>query len=200
MSDLFTEKAKEWDTNEMVRQLSAAVGSSILDNVSLNKSMHVMDFGAGTGLISAHVAPLVDKVFAVDTSTAMLEKLAAKPELQGKVVPICQDILDKPLNNQFDLVMSAMALHHVENTNKLVQRFTEHLKLGGIIALADLDKEDGTFHPEDVQGVFHHGFDRSALQAILESHGFEDIRFVTAHTVEREDNAFPIFLVTAIKH
>ena len=57
--------------------------------------MRVMDFGAGTGLVCAHVAPHVATVYAVDISEAMLAQLAAKPELRGKVEIRCQDILER---------------------------------------------------------------------------------------------------------
>jgi len=40
-----------------------------------------MDFGAGTGLITSQVAPLVKKIVAVDISETMLNKLFTKPEL-----------------------------------------------------------------------------------------------------------------------
>ncbi len=197
MSDLFTEKARDWDANDMVKQLSSAIGGTILNQVSLNAQMRVLDFGAGTGLISAHVAPRVEKITAVDISAAMLDKLIAKPELAGKVEAVCQDITSKPLDTRFDLIVSAMAMHHVENTAKLFQTFAAHLKPGAQVALADLDKEDGSFHPADAQGVFHSGFDRGAIQSILEQTGFADIRFATAHTVKKEDKSYPIFLVTA---
>ncbi|MFC1589760.1 class I SAM-dependent methyltransferase [Pseudomonadota bacterium] len=199
MSDLFNEKAKNWDVDEMVKKLSSAIGASILGNTSLDDNMDVMDFGAGTGLISYHVAPFVNKIIAVDISEAMLDKLVAKPELQGKVEAICQDILDIPLTAKFDLIMSAMAMHHVEDTGKLIQTFSEHLSPGGTLALADLDTEDGSFHPEDVEGVFHSGFDRDDLKVLLESHGFKDVHFHTAHTVVKEDMEYPIFLVIATK-
>lgn len=199
MSDHFNEKSKTWDANEMVKQLSSAVGSSILEHISLNPQMNVMDFGAGTGLISSHVAPLVNKIVAVDISEAMLDKLITKPELQGKVEAVCQNILDKPLTKQFDLIMSAMAMHHVEDSNKLIQTFSQHLISGAVLALADLDKEDGSFHPADVEGVFHSGFERDQLKLLLESHGFEDIHFFTAHTVVKDDKEYPIFLVIATK-
>ena len=85
MTDLFNETAKDWDANEMRTILSSAIGSSILEHVSLHDQMRVMDFGAGTGLITSQVAPLVKKIVAVDISEAMLKKLVPKPELQGKV-------------------------------------------------------------------------------------------------------------------
>lgn len=197
MSDLFKEKAVDWDVNEMVRNLSSAISAAIKSSVSLTDDMQVLDFGAGTGLISAHIAPHVSRITAVDISEAMLNKLKAKPELKDKVGVVCQDILLQPLNQTFDLIMSAMAMHHVEDTEKMIQTFSEHLKPGAQVALADLDAEDGTFHPADVEGVYHSGFSREKFQGIMEAHQFKDISFKTAHTVDKEGKTYPIFLVTA---
>lgn len=199
MSDLFNEKSKSWDSDKTVTTLSSAIGSLMLERLSFNAQMDVMDFGAGTGLISSHVAPLVNKIVAVDISKAMLNKLVAKPELKGKVEAVCQDILKTPLDGQFDLIMSAMAIHHIENTGKLVKVFSEHLKQGAMIALADLDKEDGSFHPEGTEGIFHHGFERDEFKEILENNGFADIHFYTAYTVVKGEREFPVFLVIAKK-
>ena len=199
MADLFEEKAKDWDMNEMVLALSSAISSAIKEQVELNETMQVMDFGAGTGLVTAQVAERVGKVTAVDVSQSMLDQLVAKAHLELKVDAVCQNILELPLDTRFDLIVSAMAMHHVEDTNALVRSFAEHLKLGARIALADLDAEDGTFHPEDAQGVYHNGFDRGEFQSILESNGFKDVHFTTAHTVDKEGKTYPIFLVTAAK-
>ena len=199
MADLFEEKAKDWDMNEMVLGLSSAIGSAIKEQVELNETMQVMDFGAGTGLVTAQVAERVGKVTAIDVSQSMLDQLVAKEHLELKVDAVCQNILELPLDTRFDLIVSAMAMHHVEDTNALVRSFAEHLKPGARIALADLDSEDGTFHPDDAQGVYHAGFDRGEFQSILESNGFKDVNFVTAHTVNKEGKTYPIFLVTAAK-
>lgn len=199
MSDLFNEKAKDWDASEMKRLISSAVGSSILKHIPLHNKMDVMDFGAGTGLISSQVVPFVNKVLAVDISKAMLEKLISKPELQGKVKTVCQDITDKPIDAKFDLIMSAMAIHHVEDTLKLINTFYEHLKPGAQIALADLDKEDGSFHPEGSEGVFHSGFERDELKQLLENNGFNNVQFFTAHIINKQEKQYPVFLVVATK-
>lgn len=199
MTDLFQEKAQDWDTRPVPAQISAGVGGALLQKVPLHPTMRVMDFGAGTGLVCSQVAPLVEKIYAVDISAAMLEKLAAKPELQGKVEPICQNILEKPLGKKVDLIMSAMAMHHVESTERLFQVFADHLESGGMLALADLDKEDGSFHPADAEGVFHQGFDRDELSTLLSQQGFEAIDFTTATEVTRDERPYSIFLVTATK-
>jgi SAM-dependent methyltransferase len=197
MSQYFDEKALEWDADERRRQLSSAIGSSILARIPLDDRMDVLDFGAGTGLISAHVAPRVNKIVAVDTSESMLAALAAKQELSGKVEAVCADITKSPLGARFDLVISAMAMHHVPDTTELIQSFADHLKPCGRLALADLDTEDGSFHPDKAAGVFHHGFDRGKLQEILALCGFRDIHFFTAHTVIKDEKRYPVFLVTA---
>ena len=199
MADLFAEKAEDWDANDRRTRLAFAIGASILDNIEIHQDMIVLDFGAGTGLLTSRIAPLVKRVVAVDTSQAMLDKLRSKPELEGRVDIICQDLTSDPLATRFDLIVSAMTMHHVQDTAGLLRSFHRHLKDGGIVALADLDTEDGSFHPADTEGIFHHGFDRDELRAIMQGEGFDRIEFFTAHTIEGEAQDYSIFLVTARK-
>lgn len=199
MTDLFAEKAKDWDANDRRTRLASAIGASILDNIHLHEDMIVLDFGAGTGLITSRIAPLVKKVVAVDTSEAMLDKLRSKPEMEERVEIVCRDLLAEPLDARFDLIVSAMTLHHVEDTAALLRSFHRHLKDGGLVALADLDEEDGSFHPPETRGVFHNGFDRDELRAILQDQGFDRVEFSTAHTIAGEERDYPVFLVTARK-
>jgi 2-polyprenyl-3-methyl-5-hydroxy-6-metoxy-1,4-benzoquinol methylase len=198
LKDHFAEKSKDWDARPVPLQISTAVGPLLRGSLDWNAGMRIMDFGAGTGLLASHVAPLVAKVIAVDTSPSMLEALAGKDELRGMAEPRCQDIVVEPLGERFDAIVSAMALHHVQDTDRLFSTFRDHLKPGGQLALADLDTEDGTFHPPGTEGVFHHGFDREDLRRKLETAGFEAVRFQTAVEVARDDGrTFPVFLVTA---
>lgn len=199
MADLFEQKARDWDANDMIKGLSLGIGAAIQANVILDETMSVMDFGAGTGLITSQIANKVKKVTAVDASRAMLDKLMAKEELQGKVEALCQNILEMPLGLRFDLIVSAMVMHHVEDSDKLIETLAGHLKPGGKIALADLDEEDGSFHPADIEGVYHTGFNREAFRSMLSRHDFRDIRFVTAHTIQKEDKSYPVFLVLATR-
>ena len=199
MTDLFQAKAQDWDADDMKTRLASAIGASIREHVRLHERMQVLDFGAGTGLVSAQIAPLVQRIVAVDISQSMLEKLEAKPELQGKVETVCRDIMAEPLDARFDLIASAMALHHVEDTAGLIESFRTQLADSGTIALADLDREDGSFHPPGTEGVYHFGFERDEIREILESDGFEQVAFFTAHTIQGETKQYPVFLVTAKK-
>jgi len=199
MNDLFEKKADDWDKQSIPQQLSQCIGPVIIEHVDLHPEMEVMDFGAGTGLLTSHIAPLVKSVAAVDISSSMLEKLVAKPEFKDKVTAHCQNILKQPLEKQFDLIISAMAAHHVKETSQLLKGFAQHLKPGAYIALADLDTEDGSFHPPETEGVYHLGFDREEFSKLLADAGFKAVKFFTAHIVKKEDAEFPIFLVLGKK-
>jgi 2-polyprenyl-3-methyl-5-hydroxy-6-metoxy-1,4-benzoquinol methylase len=198
MRDLFKQKAADWDERPIPLIISEAVGGLLRAEIPWEPDWRVMDFGAGTGLVASHIAPLVGHIGAVDISAAMLEKLAAKPELAGKVHIHCRDLIAEPLGEVFDVIVSAMALHHVEDTSALLRTFRDHLAPGGRLALADLDAEDGSFHPPGTEAVFHPGFDRDELAAKFRRAGFEDVAFQTAVEVVRESGqAYPVFLVTA---
>ncbi|MDH5464098.1 MAG: class I SAM-dependent methyltransferase [Thiovulaceae bacterium] len=199
MSNLFDNKAEGWDTRTIPQQLSATIGPAIIEHVDLNPNMEVLDFGAGTGLLTAHIAPLVKHVSAVDISQSMLDQLIAKPELEGKVTAYCQNILEKPLEKSFDLIVSAMAMHHVEHTREMLQAFSKHLKPGARVALADLDTEDGSFHPAEMEGIFHFGFDRDTFTTLLNEVGIKDVKFLTAHIIETDGKDYPVFLVLGQK-
>lgn len=199
MTDLFRDKASDWDTRPVPAQISEGVTRALREAIALTPSMTVMDFGAGTGLVASKVAPDVERLVAVDVSEAMLAQLAAKPELQGKVRIAHRDILEEPLDEKVDLVVSAMAMHHVKDTRALLAALHAHLRPSGRVALADLDTEPGTFHPPGTEGVFHAGFDREELRALATEAGFTDVAFVTACEVHRDERAYPIFLMTATR-
>ena len=197
MPDLFHDRAADYDARPVPQQISEGVYGALAQAVALTPALTVLDFGAGTGLLTGRVAPHVGRVHAVDVSPAMLAQLAQKPELAGKVEIHCQDLLEQPLAVRADLVVSAMAMHHVADTAALLRALYQHLAPGGRIALADLDTEEGDFHPPGIEGVFHAGFDRAALGALAEQAGFIDVRFATACTVTKEAKHYPVFLLTA---
>lgn len=199
MSDLFKEKSQEWDKLTIPQQLSQVIGPKMLEHLKPDAKMKVLDFGAGTGLLTSHIAPEVASVAAVDISESMLNRLLEKADLKDKVVCHCQDITQEPLDEQFDLIVSAMAVHHVKDTQALLDTFAAHLNPKGRIALADLDEEDGSFHGAGADGVFHFGFNQDALKEKLQKAGFKEIVFTTIYEVSKMEKRYPIFLVTAQK-
>lgn len=199
MSERFNQAAQEWDKGDTRQNIAHAVFQTISSRIALLNNMNIMDFGAGTGLLSFKISPLVKTVVGIDLSEKMLEQIEAKNSGAVQVKPIYRDIISEPLNEQFHGIVSSMAMHHVADTAALFEAFHSHLKRDGFIAIADLEAEDGTFHSHGNEGVHHFGFERDALRKTIENAGFEHVRFHHAYTVERERRNYPVFVVTATK-
>jgi ubiquinone/menaquinone biosynthesis C-methylase UbiE len=205
MSDnRFDRKAADWDKKKMRRDLAAAVSQAIAQ-LPLNSNMTALDFGCGTGLVSIPLAAKLGKIFALDSSSGMLEALQEKLNDHNitNIQTVCAEIEDAELPASLDVIFTSMALHHIAAIEPVLQEFSELLKPGGIVAIADLDAEDGSFHKPGSEEK-HHGFDRATLQEDLLRLGFSDITFNTVFTIKKtmKDGSvkdFAVFLATAKK-
>ena len=196
MKDHFANKADNWDKGDIRKSTPFAIAEAIKKRIILNKTMKIMDFGVGTGLLGFEIAKEVQKVFGVDMSPSMLKKLEEKntPELSIKAV--CQDIVKEPLKQKFDGIVSSMTLHHVEDLKAFFISIKKNLNNGGFIAIADLEEEDGTFHSDNA-GVFHFGFKEQELFDIIKECGFKEIIFENITTINKPQRDFGVFLLTA---
>jgi ubiquinone/menaquinone biosynthesis C-methylase UbiE len=166
----------------------------------------VMDYGAGTGLVTLRLQPLVGRIVAADTSPGMLAVLGEKIAKAGikNVDPRLWNVETDPLPlERFDVVVSTMTFHHLREIPPVLRRFHGLLTPGGQIGIADLDCEAGDFH-SDPTGVWHFGFDRSHLRKQFEEAGFRSVRVDTAHRLERPGaggllKEFSFFVLTASK-
>ena len=197
--DLFAHKSKSWDMNSKRVKNARSIAELIVKNIELSTTMEVMDFGAGTGLLSFFVAQKVAKIVAVDNSPSMLEEFDKKSvEFDSKTEILEIDLSKQSIDRKFDGIISSMTIHHLEETKALFSKFYEMLEKDGFIAIADLDSEDGSFHSDNT-GVYHYGFDRKELEEIAKEVGFSNITFETASIIEKPQCDFSVFLMTAVK-
>ncbi|MDD3774585.1 MAG: class I SAM-dependent methyltransferase [Sulfurovaceae bacterium] len=197
--DLFEHKSKNWDMNSIRVRNAKEISDIILNNIDINSSMEIVDFGAGTGLLSYFIAKHVSKIIAIDNSPSMLEEFRAKQsEFACETDIIKADIMKNDLKLSVDGIISSMTMHHIEDIEALFLKLFNMLHKGGFIAIADLDSEDGTFH-SDNEGVYHYGFDREMLTNIAKEAGFININFKTANVIEKPHAKFSVFTMTAQK-
>ena len=197
--DFFANKAKGFDAQKSTTKNVDQIAQTILKNASFSKEMHIMDFGSGTGLLSSQVAPFVGEITAIDISASMTGVLKTKRDNIGCKLNILEmDLTKEILDTKFDAIISSMTIHHIEHVQDLFHKFYSLLKINGIIAIADLDKEDGTFHTEDT-GIFHLGFDRNEFLDISKNAGFKNLKIQTASIAEKPTGSYPIFLLTGKK-
>lgn len=196
---VFDEKALEWDTPERVEQ-AREVASAIRARVPLTGTTRVIDIGAGTGLLGLGLAADVGSVVLAEPSEGMIAmaraKIAGGPI--GNASAIVYDVPgDPPDGAPFDLAVSLLMLHHVEDTPGVLRSVHALLAPGGCLALADLDAEDGTFHEHGREDIAHHGFDQASLVELATAEGFREARTEVIGAVDREGRSYPLFLLTA---
>lgn len=197
----FDQAAAHWDEAPRRLDLARAVAETIARRIPLSRALDVLDYGCGTGLLGLALRARVGSLTGADTSPGMLEVLGQKVREQGlaNVRTLRLDPAD-PLAGagDFHLIVSSMTLHHVPDLAPLARCLHAHLRPGGWVALADLEREDGSFH-DDSEGVFHPGFEREELQALLADAGFTDIRIETAARMPKHGREYPVLLATGRK-
>jgi 2-polyprenyl-3-methyl-5-hydroxy-6-metoxy-1,4-benzoquinol methylase len=202
----FEKEAAVWDAEPRRVKLAKDVAAAIIREIKPSRDLDVLDVGCGTGLVTLRLQPLVRSITGVDSSPGMLAVLQDKVQKQGltNVHPQLVDLEQGGrVAGRFHLVVSSMTMHHVEDTAALLRGWFELLLPGGRLAVADLDTEDGSFHG-DHRGVYHFGFGRDRLQALLEKTGFRQVRATTAATITKEvtgagQREFSVFLLVGRK-
>lgn len=195
----FDERAATWDDPEKTataREVAAAIRSRL----PLSRDHKMLEYGAGTGLLTQALRDDVGHVVLTDVSDGMLEVMRRK--VAEGVIPDAEvqrlDLLTEPAHcERVDLVTSMLTLHHVTDVPTVLNGLFASLVPGGHVAIADLDAEDGSFHGEGAQ--VHHGFDREHLRAQLTDAGFTDVEVADATEMDKDGRQYSIFLATALR-
>ncbi len=194
----FDNRAQNWDKGNTQVAGAKVIADAIREKILLNDTMEIIDFGTGTGLLGFDIATSVKQIHGVDTSSKMLEKLEEKNSEALTIIPYKQDIIKEPLEQKFDGLVSSMTLHHIENLKEFFQTIYTTLKEKSFIAIADLEREDGSFHSDNA-GVFHYGFEKESLIQIVKDTGFQNVSFENINTIKKPHRDFGVFLLTATK-
>jgi ubiquinone/menaquinone biosynthesis C-methylase UbiE len=196
----FDAKARSWDDVPGRKERANAVAKFIHQEIHLDGKMSALEYGCGTGLLSFALQPFLGSITLADSSTGMLEVLQEKIDASGitNMRPLLLDLATDHLpTDKFDLIYTLMTLHHVADTQSILEKFYMLLKAGGILCISDLDQEDGTFHTYDFVG--HHGFDRREISEMLVNAGFKNVRFSTPFVMYKNTRTYPLFLAVGEK-
>jgi tRNA (cmo5U34)-methyltransferase len=199
----FDLKAKTWDQNPMHRDRSVAIVNALLEQIQLSTEMSAMEFGAGTGITSFLLKDKLKNITMLDNSSEMVrimnEKIKSENAVNLQALSFDLEHNDWA-GRKFDLIMTQMVLHHVNDIKNIFEKFYNILNPGGYLAIADLYSEDGSFHGEGFTG--HKGFDVDVLTDNLLKNGFMKITHRKCFTInktitETESKPFDVFLIVA---
>ncbi|HEY1953929.1 MAG TPA: metalloregulator ArsR/SmtB family transcription factor [Gemmatimonadaceae bacterium] len=143
----------------------------------LDESWTVADLGCGTGAIAQTVAPFVNRVIAVDESSAMLA--AAKKRLHGvDNVEIRNGRLESlPLDDaEVDVALLFLVLHYTTEPARVISEAVRAVKPGGRLLVLDMMPHD-RLDLRQTMGHLWQGFDSTTLGGWMEAAGLEGVRY-----------------------
>ena len=197
----FNTVAATWDERPRRVELAAAVAQAIRKHVDIASKCRAMEFGCGTGMVTFNLIDVLGEVVAVDRASEMLavvEKKAAYLGAKEVSTKLVGDDLKLLGCGKYDLIYSNMVLHHLPEIEPVLEYLVRALKPGGVLALSDLENDDGSFHDQP-EGIIQSGIQSDDLLEILGRFGLTHLGSTQAHTILKQrpegDLEYPIFLV-----
>lgn len=201
-TDHFDAAAATWDDDPAKVQRAVDIAARITDELDLSDSWTVLDFGAGTGLLSVRLADAVAEIDMVDTSEGMLAVAEKRRTEHPNLRTFRRDLIaDGAPRGHYDLITASLSLHHVSDTDAILDIFARLLTPGGFVAIAEIGPDPtGKFHADHPEFDGHHGFDPDELGRELARRGFTDIRVTPCGTlvkqVDEQTLETPLHLLT----
>ena len=197
----FNTLANTWDDNTNRINYSEAIGDYISAHINKEQRLQAIEVGAGTGTLSVLLEKHFSRIDLLDSAKAMIEETTKKLEKSNiyHLTPIHGYINTFKAKVEYDVVYSAMFLHHIIETDIVLSKLGNLLTKGGKLFLCDLYTEDGRFHPNTTEGVYHHGFDPDTIANMLKTIGFAINNIETIYNFDRHDRLYPMFLIEATK-
>jgi len=114
----------------------------IVDSIAYStKHSHILDIGAGTGLLTSFIYHVYSgsHYTLIDISEEMINQAKKRFTGLGNFDYIIADYSNYKFNKKFDVVVSALSIHHIENKEKeeLFQKIFDILESGGIFINGD---------------------------------------------------------------
>jgi len=142
---VFTRDADSYDSlrRKLIPCFDAFYGTALtlIDRWKTREDFRILDIGAGTGMFSAMVLERHPqaRLCLLDASEGMLDKAKARFSAGHSVEYRLADMAEASLEGPWDLVISALAIHHLtdEGKKRLYARIHDALTPGGLFVNAE---------------------------------------------------------------
>ncbi|KAF2093649.1 putative methyltransferase [Rhizodiscina lignyota] len=206
----FDKEAAKWDSNPFIHSCAKQAQEALLKHVpqlsrdDAKTTVDVLEIGCGTGVLSFLIAPYVRNIYAVDTSSGMIDALWAKlaaHETIKNITPICTllETPDDPIlqsadaggqPKRFDVILCHLTLHHIPELEGIFSLMGDLLKPGGMIALTDYEDfgpEASKFHAKfKWDDVCRHGVKKEEAEKVMKEIGYADINVARAFSCQKK--------------
>ncbi len=139
------ERAATWDdrteTHVYAEQAFATLAPVVAAELGGWSQLRVLDFGAGTGLLTEKLAPLCREVVASDLSPKMIQILNRKADAKGwsNVTSLegDLDLTSAELRKNFDLIVASSVCSFLPDFSAELSRLSSTLRPGGLFVQWD---------------------------------------------------------------
>lgn len=159
----------------------------------LSPSHTVGDLGCGTGRLTQIIAPHCRRVFAVDSSEAMVELARQRLQPSTNVEVIHAPLQNLPLKPRCcDVVLLSLVLHYIMDPPSVLRGIARVTAPRGKLVIADVQPHNRHEYRSEMGHVWF-GFGESQLADWLHQAGFNDMRYV-ALPAEAAAKGPPMFI------
>jgi ubiquinone/menaquinone biosynthesis C-methylase UbiE len=139
----FDRQARRYDDSLTVRSFQSRTQSLVLEKMRIEKGMHVLDLGCGTGTATLEIASRLEgtgRVVGLDLSEKMLGQAGRKLAELGyaNVEFVLGSASDLSYESCFDYVISTNVFHHFGDKAGVFSRVWWSLKPGGCFLVQDI--------------------------------------------------------------
>lgn len=202
----FDEMAASWDDDPVRRDRAQKLAGELIPLIRENGLKTGLDFGGGTGLVSFYLVDELEQIDVVDLSEGMVEQTRKKIRAWGahNLRAFAGDLTSKDWPYRYDCIYTLLTLHHIHDVPDILKRLFDLLLPGGWLCIADLDREDGSFHSEHPDFHGHNGFDQDELARQMKDAGFAQVDSHVFYQLEKEfgdgsKRTYPVFLMAGKK-
>ena len=201
----FDEKAQDWDNDPKKTERAIIFAKEINDFIKPNQNLNALEFGCGTGLLSFQLKDNFKSITLVDNSEGMIKVLKEKIESANikNFISLHINSLEESDISNFDVIYTLMTLHHILDLDEILKTFHSKLNTNGYLCIADIVKEDGSFHANHPNFDGHSGFEKEELTSLLSKNGFEAVHYKICFEIEKKVGdkmkKYPLFLMIGKK-
>lgn len=143
----------------------------------LDETWTVGDLGCGTGQLTESLAPFVNRVIAVDDSSAMLAAARRRVASMQNVEVKNGRLESLPIEDgSLDAALLFLVLHYVPEPEAAIAEARRSLKPGGRLLIVDMMPHDREDLLHDMGHVWR-GFSEEQIASMLEAAGFSGSRY-----------------------
>ncbi|MBL4637199.1 MAG: class I SAM-dependent methyltransferase [Kofleriaceae bacterium] len=181
----WNERAAGWDSQKEAQTYAEQAFSTLepllIAELPVGVRPRVLDFGAGTGLLTAKLLPLAKEVVAIDIADQMLKVLGERIEQEGwtKIKPVCGDLLDQAIRSQpifqapFDLIVASSVCSFLPDYPAFLDVVSKLLSPQGIFVQWDwLANEAGDWASGFSLEQIENAYSANGLQSVRVGKGF----------------------------